>query len=138
MNVANLDVNLRYAILQFKYSNLTYLQCRYRPENLLLCGLTPGPHELTADELQLFMAAFVDDLLMLYDRGIIVKTPAFPDGAPVAILCLESLILFQYRTPRAADSNRSLLRSPCALPRMWLWGPFHEDLLLHKVHLSTP
>ncbi|GJF00598.1 hypothetical protein PsYK624_168910 [Phanerochaete sordida] len=43
---------------------------RYRPENLLLCGLTPGPSELNADELQFFMKAFVDDLLMLYERGI--------------------------------------------------------------------
>ena len=31
-------------------------------------------------ELQLFMIRFVDDLLRLYDEGIIVKTPVYPEG----------------------------------------------------------
>lgn len=53
---------------------------RYRPENLLLCRLTPGLHELHADTLQHFMGVFVDDLLMLFDHGILIKTPAFPNG----------------------------------------------------------
>ncbi|KAH9911971.1 hypothetical protein B0H21DRAFT_714183, partial [Amylocystis lapponica] len=33
----------------------------YQSRNLILCGLTPGPKELTADELQHFMKAYVDD-----------------------------------------------------------------------------
>ncbi|THH29183.1 hypothetical protein EUX98_g5001, partial [Antrodiella citrinella] len=59
---------------------------RYRPENLLLCGLTPGPKELTSDELQFFMRAFVCDLLQMYDHGILVKTPAFPEGRRVRVV----------------------------------------------------
>lgn len=46
----------------------------------MLSGVTPGPHELNADQLQQFMSAFVTDLLSLYENGIIVKTPAYPQG----------------------------------------------------------
>ncbi|KAH9947413.1 hypothetical protein B0H21DRAFT_661023, partial [Amylocystis lapponica] len=52
----------------------------YQSRNLILCCLTPGPKELTADELQHFMKAYVDDLLQLYNEGILVKTPLHPNG----------------------------------------------------------
>ena len=54
---------------------------RYRPENLLLCGLTPGPKELTAEEMQRFLKDFVTDLLNLYDNGVMVPTPLYPEGS---------------------------------------------------------
>ncbi|KAK6984603.1 hypothetical protein R3P38DRAFT_2575750 [Favolaschia claudopus] len=53
---------------------------RYRPRNLLLTHLGPGPHEETCDEFQRTMASNVTELLMLYDDGILVKTPKFPNG----------------------------------------------------------
>ncbi|KAJ7747444.1 hypothetical protein DFH07DRAFT_747766 [Mycena maculata] len=40
---------------------------RYRPRNLLLTKLAPGPHDETADEFQRSMADMVTNLLMLYD-----------------------------------------------------------------------
>jgi hypothetical protein len=39
------------------------LLIRYRPWNILLHGLTPGPHEYGADELKHFVKPLVDDLL---------------------------------------------------------------------------
>ncbi|PSR70650.1 hypothetical protein PHLCEN_2v13455 [Hermanssonia centrifuga] len=57
----------------------------YLPQNLLLCGLTPGPKELTGEELQYFMKLFVDDLLMLYDHGIVAQTNAYPEGRRVRV-----------------------------------------------------
>ncbi|EMD34886.1 hypothetical protein CERSUDRAFT_75776 [Gelatoporia subvermispora B] len=69
MSIANLDTNLR-----------------YRVENLILCGLTPGPHELTAEELQHLMDEFVSDLLDLYRNGITVKTLLHPDGRLVRVV----------------------------------------------------
>jgi hypothetical protein len=53
---------------------------RYRPCNLLLYGLTPGPKEFTADKLQYFMVNYVDDLIDLFERGIVIKTPKYPEG----------------------------------------------------------
>ncbi|KAH9928238.1 hypothetical protein B0H21DRAFT_712161 [Amylocystis lapponica] len=60
----------------------------YQSRNLILCGLTPGPKELNADELQHFMKAYVDDLLRLYNDGILVKTPLYPNGRRVRVILL--------------------------------------------------
>lgn len=64
----------------------------YRPRNLLLTSLFPGPHDLTCDEYQRAMAATVADLLMLYDHGISVRTPKYPDGTVFAQDHLLALI----------------------------------------------
>ncbi|KAJ7712854.1 hypothetical protein B0H16DRAFT_1811810 [Mycena metata] len=61
---------------------------RYRPRNLLLTKLSPGPHGETSDEFQRGMAATVADLLMLYDEGIFVKTPKYPQGRRVRIILI--------------------------------------------------
>ncbi|KAJ7137083.1 hypothetical protein C8R44DRAFT_607800, partial [Mycena epipterygia] len=57
---------------------------RYRPHNLLLNSLGPGPHEETADEFQCSFAATVTELLMLYDDGILVRMPKYPSGIYLA------------------------------------------------------
>ncbi|KAK7013530.1 hypothetical protein R3P38DRAFT_2415912, partial [Favolaschia claudopus] len=58
---------------------------RYRPRNLLLTHLGPGPHEETCDQFQRTMASTVTELLMLYDKGIVAETPKFPNGKSVEI-----------------------------------------------------
>lgn len=62
----------------------------------MLCGLTPGPKELHADPLQHFMAVFVDDLLMLFDHGIVVRTPGFPEGKCSLFLLQPRICLLIY------------------------------------------
>lgn len=42
--------------------------------------MTPGPKEPTGDQLQHLLKIVVDDLLLLYKDGVMVKTPAFPNG----------------------------------------------------------
>ncbi|KAI0038536.1 hypothetical protein FA95DRAFT_1505463 [Auriscalpium vulgare] len=59
---------------------------KYRPRNLQLYGLTPGPKEFTSDELQVFMANYVTDLLKLYDEGIFIKTPLYPAGCRIRVI----------------------------------------------------
>ncbi|KAJ7114428.1 hypothetical protein C8R44DRAFT_929268 [Mycena epipterygia] len=59
---------------------------RYRPRNLLLTSIGPGPHEETADEIQRSFAATVTDLLKLYDEGILVRTPKHPNGCRVRVI----------------------------------------------------
>ena len=61
---------------------------RYRPRNLLLCGMTPGPNEWNADELQYLIKSYVDNLLRLYDHGVMVQTPKFPQGRLVRIILI--------------------------------------------------
>jgi hypothetical protein len=52
----------------------------------MLHTITPGPTEFSADELQFVMKDYVDDLLELYDKGILIQTPAFPQGRRVRVI----------------------------------------------------
>jgi hypothetical protein len=42
--------------------------------------MTPGPREPTAEQLQNYLKDIVDDLIMLYERGITVTSPEHPNG----------------------------------------------------------
>ncbi|KAF8578426.1 hypothetical protein K439DRAFT_1621346 [Ramaria rubella] len=75
-------------VFSFTVANLP-TELKYQTENLLLATMTPGPHEPTAEELQNHLKFIVDDLLLLYDEGIIVQTPMFPQGRRVRIVSLN-------------------------------------------------
>ncbi|KII90042.1 hypothetical protein PLICRDRAFT_29188 [Plicaturopsis crispa FD-325 SS-3] len=64
-------------VLSSCVGNLPYT-LRYRPRNLLVSGITPGPSEFTTEQLQVFMKAFVDDLIKLYEEGLLICTPVYP------------------------------------------------------------
>ncbi|THH06304.1 hypothetical protein EW145_g4181 [Phellinidium pouzarii] len=53
---------------------------KYQPGNLMLTGITPGPRELSADELQFVLEADIDDKIRLYKEGVVVQTPRYPNG----------------------------------------------------------
>ncbi|KAJ7039998.1 hypothetical protein C8F04DRAFT_948928, partial [Mycena alexandri] len=55
------------------------LDC-YRAENLILTGMLPGATEQTAEQLQNYLKLVVDDLVHLYEQGIVVKAPGHPNG----------------------------------------------------------
>ena len=46
------------------------LSIRYKPENLILVGLIPGPHELVLDTINHFLKPIVDDFLIFWEQGI--------------------------------------------------------------------
>jgi len=52
----------------------------YRPNNLIISSMPPGPTEPTAEELQSPLKLIVDDLLMLYENKITVPTLEYPNG----------------------------------------------------------
>jgi len=53
---------------------------RYCPSNLIIAAMTPGPKEPNAEELQHILKIIVDKLLELYEHGIRVSTPEYPNG----------------------------------------------------------
>ncbi|KAG2063843.1 hypothetical protein BDR04DRAFT_945156, partial [Suillus decipiens] len=63
--VANLPTHLRYVSMSSRF---------------------PCPKELDSDQLQFFMKDYVDDLLQLYDGGIIIKTSKYPEGQRVRVI----------------------------------------------------
>ncbi|KAG0692849.1 hypothetical protein DFH29DRAFT_817045 [Suillus ampliporus] len=58
----------------------------YRAENLLVGFMTPRPTEPSGAQLQNYMKLIVDDLLNLYDNGVVYYTPAYPQGIPSYII----------------------------------------------------
>lgn len=42
--------------------------------------MTPGPTEPTGAQLQNYLKLVVDDLLQLYEEGVVYHTPAHPEG----------------------------------------------------------
>lgn len=59
---------------------------RYRPKNLLVPALTPGPKEPTAEQLQQYNRLIVDDLIQLYEDGINLPTQRYPNGISLTIV----------------------------------------------------
>ncbi|KAJ7434858.1 hypothetical protein FB451DRAFT_1466078 [Mycena latifolia] len=87
---------------------------RYRPRNLLLNSLAPGPHEETADELQRSFAATVTDLLMLYDDGILVKTPKYPHGRRVRVILVAICCDHPAMCKMGGFSDHKANKFPCS------------------------
>ncbi|TFK81258.1 hypothetical protein K466DRAFT_502435 [Polyporus arcularius HHB13444] len=62
---------------------------RYRVNSMILSALTDGPKEPDAEELQYWLELMVDDLLMLYHRGIDVNKR---DSRPAGRCCRVALV----------------------------------------------
>jgi hypothetical protein len=48
--------------------------------------MTPGPTEPSGEQLQHYLKIAIDDLLDLYDNGMLYKTAKFPEGKFITIL----------------------------------------------------
>jgi hypothetical protein len=77
--------------------------------------MTPGPSEPNGEQLQNYMKVIVDDLLMLYEEGIVISTPQFSNGKPDLILQYSPLILgFQGVVFVSSLSESYVITRPCA------------------------
>ena len=52
--------------------------------------MTPGPKEPTAEQLQHYLKLLVDDLVKLYEEGIVVKTNQYPEGKDTSLTKLNT------------------------------------------------
>jgi hypothetical protein len=121
--VANLPTHLRYVSMSSRLPRLlNSLLSSYRPRNLILYGISPGPKELDSDQLQFFMKDYVDDLLRLYDEGIIIKTSKYPDGQLQLYLCLRHNVNdLLFRATCTCNSRCSMLRPSSDVQGLWIW-----------------
>lgn len=78
--IQNLLESERYGFYESSFPILICHEYRYRAENLILHGMPPGPTEPNADQLQHHLKVVVDELILLYDKGIVIKTPEYPNG----------------------------------------------------------
>jgi hypothetical protein len=74
--------------------NVQYISClqsscsSYRAENLLVGFMTPGPQEPTGSQLQNYLKFIIDNLLKLYEGGVVYHTPSHPQGRRVHVVLL--------------------------------------------------
>lgn len=54
----------------------------------MLSGILPGPKEQNPDEVQRYMRILVNELLMLWKEGVIIKTKGHPHGRRVRVVLL--------------------------------------------------
>ena len=66
-------------VISVAFSSLPH-HLRYRTHKLKIHALTPGPTEWNADELQHALKNLVDELIKLYEEGVVIKTPQYPNG----------------------------------------------------------
>jgi hypothetical protein len=66
--------------------DLNYISVSYQLNSLLFYGITPGLKEADHKSLQNFMRDWVDNLLMLYDDSIVIRTRKYPEGLSLLIL----------------------------------------------------
>ncbi|PPQ81527.1 hypothetical protein CVT26_011045 [Gymnopilus dilepis] len=65
---------------------------RYKPENMFLAGIIPGPNEPPTDTINHYLCPLVDDLVDFWDPGIwYTKTHDHPDGR--LIRCALALVV---------------------------------------------
>ncbi|KAL5520523.1 hypothetical protein ACEPAG_9747 [Sanghuangporus baumii] len=106
-------------VLSFSLANLP-VHLRYKPSNLLIVALSPGPKESTCDELQHLFEAVVDDLVRLYEEGIEVKTRGCLNARKVQVYCIADGCdhPVMCRVAGFADhSHLKLFCTRCKIPR---------------------
>ncbi|KIJ09290.1 hypothetical protein PAXINDRAFT_87674, partial [Paxillus involutus ATCC 200175] len=86
---------------------------RYRAENLLVSFMTPGPSEPTAAQLQNYMKLVVDDLLNLYENGVIYHTPGHPQGRKVRVVLLGVICDHPAMCKMCGFADHSHNNAPC-------------------------
>jgi hypothetical protein len=60
--------------------HVEFVYLSYRSGNPILRAMTPWPNEPTAAQLQHLLKIIINDLLNLYDNGIVVQPAEYPDG----------------------------------------------------------
>lgn len=58
----------------------------YRTANLLLTAIMPGPKEPDPDQVQGYLKVLIDELLRLWQEGVVIKTPSCPQGRRVRVV----------------------------------------------------
>lgn len=86
---------------------------RYNPENLLVTAITPGPKEFSCDELQHLLEAITDDKIRLYNEGIVIPTPKYPDGKYYFLYHTQMTYLFVLLNAALSTLNGKLFRVTC-------------------------
>jgi len=75
--------------------------------------LTPGPKEPTVEQLCEFNRLLVDDLIELYEHGIVMKTPRYPEGRRVKVALMAIVCDHPAMVKMAGFADKNHNNAPC-------------------------
>ena len=113
-------------------------QLRYKFQNLFLAAVIPGPGEPSLHQINHVLTPLVDDLLRLYNDGIIVRTPNHPDGRLVRVAlgplvsdlpAARQMAGFSSHSSRIFCPHCSLVLDEISNTNKSTWGARDPDLL---------
>jgi hypothetical protein len=119
------------------------LSIRYKPENLILVGVIPGPHEPVLDTINYFLKPIVDDLLILWEKGIRLSGSQISDSMPqiirVALLALVTDMPASKKVSGSLSHTADAFCSLCDMKRadmanldMDSWDQYHRTCQDHR------
>ncbi|KAF8527746.1 hypothetical protein JB92DRAFT_831460 [Gautieria morchelliformis] len=104
--------------------------------------MTAGPTEPTADQLQYQVEVVVGDLELLYTRGVLIKTPRFPEGSwhiPLFYMSADrALVYLIYYMVISALARVLLLRLTKCCIILSLLPSRGSPTLMHRIRACTP
>lgn len=91
------------------------MDIRYKPENMYLAGIIPGPHEPSGDQLNHFLDPLVSDMVESWDRGVqISRTASSVDRVTrSAIACVVCDLPAARKTAQLAAATSHFYCSAC-------------------------
>jgi hypothetical protein len=91
------------------------MDVRYKPENMYLAGIIPGPHEPSGDQLNFFMNPLVDDMVESWERGVqFSRTASSADRVTrSAIACVVCDLPAARKTTQLAAATSHFYCSAC-------------------------
>jgi hypothetical protein len=95
------------------------ISIRYRPENLILVGIIPGPREPPLDTINYFLKPVVDDFLILWERGLRLEGSLCSDAQTVraAIIALVTDMPASKKIAGSLSHHADAFCSLCLLKR---------------------
>ncbi|KIJ57838.1 hypothetical protein HYDPIDRAFT_171515, partial [Hydnomerulius pinastri MD-312] len=104
----------------------------YRAENLLVSFMTPGPTEPTGAQLQNYLKLIVDDLLKLYDEGVIYHTQGHPEGRRVRVVLLGVICDHPAMCKMCGFADHGHKNAPCPKCKVSKEKLFSDESLSNK------
>ncbi|KAF8481366.1 hypothetical protein JB92DRAFT_3132926 [Gautieria morchelliformis] len=106
----------------------------YHVENMFIPTFTAGPTEPTANQLQHQVKFVVDELLQLYTHGVIIKTPWFPNGRLVRVVCIALICDHPAAVKMCGSADKGHNQLPCTRCQVPKEDLFSDEALCDGYH----
>ncbi|KII83669.1 hypothetical protein PLICRDRAFT_180270 [Plicaturopsis crispa FD-325 SS-3] len=105
---------------------------RYRASNLIVSYMPPGPTEPTAEQLQHYNKLVVDDLIMLYEKGLVYRSQKYPQGRRARVALIGIVCDHPAMCKMCGHADKSHKVAPCPKCKVPLSELFSNESLRNE------